>query len=196
MVKLIMSIDQIHILKDFISKEESDYLISYINSKLEIMKGSEIYGDRRKFLSFGKDSFHRDSQTDFSLISEIEPMLRNDIFPKMEKQIQEVFGNRRKIMVNNFFLAKQYPGARIDSHVDTDGGKNMQFKYSGILYLNTMTSGGELNFPDLNYKYSPVQGDLVTFPSKPLEFVHSVEEIYEERYTIPIWLTEYEFFKI
>jgi Rps23 Pro-64 3,4-dihydroxylase Tpa1-like proline 4-hydroxylase len=59
-----------------------------------------------------------------------------------------------------------------------------------------MSSGGVLSFPDLNYKYSPVQGDLVVFPSKPLEFVHEVEEINEERYTIPVWLTEYEFFKI
>lgn len=191
-----MSIDQIHVLKDFISKDEANFLIDYINSKSDILKGSKIYGDKRQYLTFGKDSFHKDYEKDLSLIKEIEPLLRNDLFPKIEKAVQEVFENRRKVMVNNFFLAKQYPGAKIDSHIDTDGGRNMQFKYSGILYLNTMSSGGELNFPDLGYRYSPVQGDLVTFPSKPLEFIHEVEEIFEERYTIPIWLTEYEYFRI
>jgi hypothetical protein len=189
-------IKQIQIVKNFLTEEECEYLKNYIESKLDIMKGSKIQGDRRKFISFGKDSFHKDSEVSLDAISEIEPLLRNDIFPRLTDKITSLTNNRKRLMVNNFFLAKQYPGARIDSHVDTDGGQNMQFKFSGIIYLNTMSSGGELHFPDLNYTYSPVAGDLVTFPSKPLEFVHEVVEIHEERYTIPIWLTEYEFFEI
>lgn len=189
-------ISQIKIVNNFLTKQECDYLKDFIERHLHIMKGSKIQGDRRKFISFGKDSFHRDSEVSLDLIKEIEPMLRNDIFPRLSTKVTELTNNRKELMVNNFFLAKQYPGARIDSHVDTDGGQNMQFKFSGIIYLNTMSSGGELNFPDLNYTYSPVAGDLVTFPSKPLEFVHEVAEIHEERYTIPIWMTEYPFFKI
>lgn len=189
-------ISQIHVVNNFLTKQECDYLKDFIDRHLHIMKGSKLQGDRRKFISFGKDSFHRDSEVSLDIIKEIEPMLRNDIFPRLSTKVTELTNNRKELMVNNFFLAKQYPGARIDSHVDTDGGQNMQFKFSGIIYLNTMSSGGELNFPDLNYTYSPVAGDLVTFPSKPLEFVHEVAEIHEERYTIPIWMTEYPFFKI
>ena len=189
-------IDQIKVVNNFLAEAECKYLIDFIESKLDIMKGSKIQGDRRKFISFGKDSFHKDSEVSLDAISEIEPLLRTDIFPRLTTKVMELTHNRKEVMVNNFFLAKQYPGARIDSHVDTDGGQNMQFKFSGIIYLNTMSSGGELYFPDLNYTYKPVAGDLVTFPSKPLEFVHEVAEIQEERYTIPIWLTEYEFFRI
>jgi hypothetical protein len=191
-----MNSDQIHVLKDFITKEQAKHLVNYIEDNLHILKHSKVWGDKRRFIPFGKDNFHDDAQQDLSIIKDIEPLLRNEIFPKIEKLVQESYNNRKKLFVSNFIMSKQYPNTHSGLHSDTDGGKNMHFKYSGVLYLNTMSSGGELNFPELNHTYNPIEGELVTFPSKPLEFVHSVEEIYQDRYTIPFWLSEYEFFKV
>tara|TARA_B110000503_G_scaffold106718_1_gene159399 strand:- start:6765 stop:7352 length:588 start_codon:yes stop_codon:yes gene_type:complete len=190
-------IAQIHIIKDFLSPEEVKFYIDYIDNNPQVFKDSTIHGELRKILMFGKDSFHKDkSPVTLDIIGDIEDKLRTELFPKVETTIKETYGNRRNLMVNSFFMGLQFAGAKVDHHIDTDGGVNMQFKYSAIIYLNEMKSGGELTFPDLGYTYTPKAGEMVVFPSKPLQFAHAVEEIHETRYTLPIWVTEYEFFKL
>lgn len=197
MVDIDKAIEKIHIVKDFLSPEEVQFYIDYIDNHPEIFRDSTIHGARRKILMFGKDSFHKEkSPTNLSLVGDIEDLLRTDLFPRVEQKISDLYSNRRRLWVNSFFMAKQYPGAKVDHHIDTDGGQNMQFKYSAVIYLNEMSSGGELVFPDLNYTYHPKAGEMVVFPSRPLEYVHVVDIINEERYTLPIWVSEYEFFKL
>ena len=190
------AISEIKVVDNFISGEDIDFYIKYIDSHLDLFQESSVHGSLRKTLIFGKDTAHKKSFTDLSIISDLEEKLRKELFPNIQDAASRLYNNRRSLYVSSMFLAKQSSGAQIEQHVDTDGGENMQFKYSGIIYLNTMFSGGELTFPDLDYTYSPKAGQLVLFPSRPLEYLHSVATINEDRYTIPIWLTEYEFFSI
>jgi hypothetical protein len=48
---------------------------------------------------------------------------------------------------------------------------------------------GKLDFPALNFKYSPEEGDLVLFPSQGNQFWHGVDLISEDRYSIALWMT-------
>jgi predicted 2-oxoglutarate/Fe(II)-dependent dioxygenase YbiX len=65
----------------------------------------------------------------------------------------------------------------------------MHIKYSGIVYLNTMTNGGELHFEASNYSYKPEAGDLVLFPSHE-GGRHGVNRIDEVRYSFLMWMTD------
>ncbi|WP_257155391.1 prolyl hydroxylase family protein [Bacillus cereus] len=67
-----------------------------------------------------------------------------------------------------------YPvGGKFSAHLDcynthTEYGKNKvqeggQRHKTAILYLNTVTSGGETFFPSLNVTISPIQGNLLLF---------------------------------
>lgn len=190
------AISEINVVDNFLSGEDVDFYIKYIESHLDLFKESSVHGSLRKTLIFGKDKAHKEFFTDLSIISDLEDKLRKELFPSIQDVTSKLYNNRRSLYVSSMFLAKQSSGAQIEQHVDTDGGENMQHKYSGIIYLNTMSSGGELAFPDLDYTYSPKAGQLVLFPSRPLEYLHSVATINEDRYTIPVWLTEYEFFKL
>jgi hypothetical protein len=46
-----------------------------------------------------------------------------------------------------------------------DDGKNTRRRVSMVAYLNDDFDGGELNFPFINFKYYPMAGDVVVFPS-------------------------------
>ena len=49
---------------------------------------------------------------------------------------------------------------------------------------------GKLNFPNLLFEYCPEEGDLILFPSHGDEFIHGVDSITAERYTLAFWMTE------
>jgi hypothetical protein len=192
-----MGIEEIKIIENFLSQDEIDMLISYINKKIDIFITDDAHGETRHTIMFGKDSYYGErSEVTLDKIKEIEPILRNDIFPRVELAIKKAYDSKKDLMVCSFFLAKQSKGAVVPEHVDTDGGLNMHFKYGGVIYLNSMQIGGKLKFTGLNYEYTPKPGDLVVFPSKPYQYRHTVEEINEDRYSLPIWVTEYELWKI
>jgi predicted 2-oxoglutarate/Fe(II)-dependent dioxygenase YbiX len=48
---------------------------------------------------------------------------------------------------------------------------------------------GELYFSNLDYAVKPKAGDLVLFPSHE-EYTHEVKSITEDRYALPVFLTE------
>jgi hypothetical protein len=51
------------------------------------------------------------------------------------------------------------------THIDTDGRQGMERLFSIILYLNTVTFGGETVFPLQDEIVEPVRGRVVVFPS-------------------------------
>lgn len=56
-----------------------------------------------------------------------------------------------------------------------------------LLYLNDDFSGGDLEFSQFNYRYSPRQGDLVFFPSDR-RYVHQAQAVrWGVRYAIVSW---------
>ena len=72
-------------------------------------------------------------------------------------------------------------GIHSDDYTDSD------FAISVVIYWNDDFEGGELEFPDIGYRYKPKAGDVVTFlPTKDYEHeVHLVTK--GARYSSPYW---------
>lgn len=184
----------IKIINNFLTQDECNFYIEYINSNLnKFLKTPET---KRFALLFGKDLAHKEkSNLDLSVINDIELHVRT-LFNRVKESIKEVYNNSNELYVCSFFIAKQIPGSVVNLHYDSDGGLNNHFKYGGIIYLNTMKNSGVLEFPYIQYSYLPQAGDLVVFPSTDIIYSHQVKQIEEDRYSLPIWVTEDPSWKI
>ena len=180
----------IKIIKNFMPKEHIDIFIKYIDDNLD-----KFYVDprskegKRYAYKFGRDAVHADSRHSMEELKGIKPLV--DIYSKMvcieSKQQFNYFG---ELFLSSFWMAKQDPGAIVTYHKDTDQDNNLQFKYSGVLYLNNMPEyTGKLRFPELMFQYCPEEGDLILFPSHGDEFTHGVDWISDERYSLAFWVT-------
>jgi hypothetical protein len=179
----------IKIIKNFISENEIQSMVDYIN-QLEANSLNEFtlsQNEKRRTVKFGNDLFHNDSRKDLDLLSEKRNQIKEYLNLVIEKT-KNIFSYSDDLYVCSFWLAKQYPGASIPGHEDTDGLNNTHFRYSAILYLNELSSGGEISFLNFDYSYKPKAGDLVIFPTYGTGH-HAVLEIPEKRYSIPIWMT-------
>jgi hypothetical protein len=190
--------DKIEVIKDFLTPEECDFYIKYIDSNIEKFHQTET--SKRLIWLFGNELASNDhkslrSNTDLSLLSDIESKVRS-LFRLVEKTAEEIYESGDNLYVTSFALTKQIPGSVILLHDDTNGGAIKSFDYSSIIYLNTMKQDGVLEFPNLNYSYSPQAGDLVIFPSADPIRIHQVAKISEDRYSLPIFLTKNIFYKI
>lgn len=68
-----------------------------------------------------------------------------------------------------------------------DDGKNTRRRVSAVGYLNDDFEGGELNFPLLNFKYYPMTGDIIVFPSGA-PFTHEARPVKQGiKYSIVNW---------
>jgi hypothetical protein len=186
-------VNRIKVIKNFFTQEECDFYIQYIESNLDKFQQTKktkrlvwLFGDE---LSMGASKGPIKVNLDLSPISDIETKIR-DLFRRVETVAKETYKNDNDLFITSLMMTKQIPGAFIVPHYDTDGGINYYFKYSAIIYLNTMKQDGILEFPYLDYSYSPEAGDFLMFPSGDKESLHQVTKISEDRYSLPMWLTE------
>lgn len=193
-----LPITSIKVIKNFVSKEDMKTLRDYNDELLATKLDLFFIGNsgKRPVLQFGRDNSHEKSQHDTNglLIPRVEALLIS-IISKAINAIHKEYDDSAEICLCSFWFAKQLPGANVQAHDDTDEGTNTQFKYSAVLYLNTLAETGSLDFVDLNYSVKPEAGDLVIFPSQGTG-LHEVKPIDETRYTLPMWFTadkEYEF---
>lgn len=178
----------IKIFEEFISQEESNLLISYINNNLSIFQQSQ---ENKYFtLMFGKDNYFSEISNRFLYMEENIKKISIKYFNKTINQIQHAFNDFSQMYVSSFWLAKQTSGAYLGIHSDNDNGNNLHFNYSAGLYLNDIENEGELWFPKLQYKYKPKCGDLVCWPSQSLDHDHGIQKIISDRYTMLMWLTK------
>jgi hypothetical protein len=194
-----MTKDKIKIVKNFISDKDIQEYCDYNDWLLENKIDYFFIGGKgkRPVLQFGKDLYEKyqshtslDGIIDQHMIDKI-----NSLWRKVSETIGDLFDDKNALYPCSFWIAKQFPGARVAIHEDNDQGANMHFKYSVVLYLNTLSSGGELDFPELGYTIKPDAGDLVVFTSQDTG-PHQVLSIPEVRYTIPMWFTEDESFSL
>ena len=188
-----LSMHKIKVINDFISDNDVEKYIQYIDTNLE-----KFYRDPtglRYAWMFGKDLYHQSkSAWNTEGIADMMP----ELLPIFDKVINEVRlqYDEPEIHIASFWFGKQDPGAVIDGHYDVDDGSNTHMKYSGLIYLNSMGTDGELFFNNIPYTYEPKKADLVLFPSDGEEYWHEVEGISEERYTLLFWFTTQEEFKL
>lgn len=182
----------IRLIKNFIKEPDLSSMVEYIDL-LEATRVDDFLvsqNGKRLALQFGDDMFHPTSHKDLAIASDKNDLIKG-YFTRIVDATKEAFEVETDLYVCSFWLAKQYQGAIIEAHEDTDGGHNTHFRYSGIVYLNTMNSGGDLVFGEYDYSYTPEAGDLLIFPSQGTGF-HEVKEIFETRYSLPFWMTDVE----
>jgi hypothetical protein len=175
---------------DFINQEDIDKIIKFTNDNIGHFE--EMVEKPRWTYKFGNDiAFGERSYIDLDKLCELKDMVVNTYWPKVLQLIKDKFQDDSKLYIASFWLAKQSNGSYIELHDDTDDQRNLHFKWSGSLYLNTMKKGGTLEFPKIPYSYSPIAGDLVLFPTQAKSTaIHEVIEVYEDRYTCMFWITE------
>ena len=179
----------IFIIHDSINQEDIDKIIKFTNDNIEHFE--EMVEKPRWTYKFGKDMAFDESYKDLDKLGEIKDMVVNTYWPKVLQLIKDKCQDNSKLYMASFWLAKQSNGSYIELHDDTDGQRNVHFKWSGSLYLNTMEKGGTLEFPNIPYSYSPIAGDLVLFPTQAeATATHEVIKVYEDRYTCMFWITE------
>ena len=175
-------------IKDIIGEQDRSFFISFINDNIEAFQSyEEEQNPFRKVLRFGVDEVWEDSNKDLSLIPGIHPFLQK-LFDIVTSSVQEQIGGPQ-LYVTSFHLAKQLPGAHVDLHNDSDENNNGHFKYSTVVYLNSVVDGA-LSFPNKEISYLPKAGEMIVFPPSGKEWEHRVDAISEDRYSLPIWLTE------
>jgi hypothetical protein len=184
----------IKVIKGFIKEPEIGLMIEHINRfERDKREYFSIWQDGKRIaLPFGNAQNDIKSniiaRRNLDLFSQSERELVSYLFSRILKEITKFYALDRDIYICSFWLAKQYPGAIIPEHMDTDGGVNMHFEHSVVLYLNTLKSGGDLTFPDLNISHKPEAGDLVFFTTRDTGR-HLVERIPEDRYSLVFWTT-------
>ena len=184
--------NSIKVVKNFINPAQCAGLIEYIDGLERDMpeEFSRYQDGKRLALQFGNDLYHgHSSRLDLALLGDREEEIREH-FKLAVRAVKDSFevDPAAELFVCSFWIAKQYPGATVEEHEDTDDGHNLHFEYSAVLYLNTLDSSGDLEFTELGYTCKPAAGDLVIFPSKSTG-MHRVSKILEDRYSMPLWLT-------
>lgn len=178
----------VRVVPNFLSIVECAAWIDYINelerSRPQDFTKYESSDGYRIALQFGEQIAGRRTLDD---IPEKELEIRN-IFSRIVKETGSAFSDINELFVSTFWLAKQYPGSVIHFHEDTDGGADSHIVYSSLVYLNSQADGGELRFPRFGYTYTPRAGDLVVFDTQQAG-MHGVMKIFEERYSLPVWMT-------
>jgi len=180
---ILISMEPVKLLKNYISNEDAQSIIDYIDKN----QNSFTTGPKKlKFTKkFGKDNVHKLSQEIVSGIDEIDKEIKS-IVSLAKESISDHFQDTEDFYLSGIWLTKQLPGAEVVIHQDTDGGNNNHLVYSAILYLSNNHKSSPLEFSLLNLSIVPELGDLVIFRSCE---VHEVKAIDEERYAIPMWFT-------
>jgi hypothetical protein len=179
--------NDIKIIPNFLNDEQIDMLTSYIDQTLDIAYSNEE--KNRWALMFGRDNYQGSSNTELDRLGPIKDWVLDQYWPMLINACKTAFNDDEQLYIASFWLAKQTNGSSIELHSDSDGGHNKHFKWSAVLYLNTVSSDGILEFPNIPYSYSPIKGDLVIFPSQDSKYKHLVKVISSDRYTTPIWIT-------
>lgn len=102
------------------------------------------------------------------------------MIPAIEKYM--FLGHMEKMEPKKDFItvSKMLPGSNMGQHKD-DLEENSD-NFIAMFYINDNFSGGELFFPEINFLYKPVAGDIISYPAKML---HEVKETSgNERYSI------------
>lgn len=156
----------IKLIKNFINEDEANKVVSTFES----LEEPDIYKIDKRVVTVD---------------TKVE-LFRN-IAKRVLLKARETFDDEN-LYISEFMISSYYPGYSMDVH--TDIADRYHFSVSGVLYFNNDFTGGDIIFPNINYRYSPQLGDLVLFKSDLTENDHGVEEVTSGiRYVMPVWIT-------
>jgi Rps23 Pro-64 3,4-dihydroxylase Tpa1-like proline 4-hydroxylase len=186
---------QIKVIKDFVSIDDANKIISYIDNNISLFEYTD--NDKRSTKMFGKDAFQKDKSTyPITGLNEIHSIILNAT-EMVKRIIRYEYNENQDIFLTSLWLAKQTQGGFLGPHLDTDpDNANSYFAYSAVIYLNTLEDSGNLDFPRVGLSIQPEAGNLVIFPSGEDESWHEVNLIKENRYTVPLIFTRDKEFEL
>jgi hypothetical protein len=190
--------DKIKVINNFFSNEDIEYIKGITDQLLNdsglIIEQPETL---RPLLRFGRDLGEESKwNKDLSVLEDTPRNFFANLNDRVVNAVKSAFGDDEDVYLNQFWLARQSPGAEVIPHEDTDDGDNYHFAYSAVGYLNTLPDeDGTIFFDDLDFSHWPQAGDLVVFYSQGTG-MHRVPPIKDYRYTIPMWLTKDPEFKL
>lgn len=175
--------DEIIQVKDFLTKDDMDFLFRVIEGASQEDWEVEYLGNLKNFCleKFGRDDVD-------NLVAEGKFEItqnwvdKNLNFRKYGEQ--KVFYDRLSKIISSSFpglelsglstIQRMQPGVELKAHVDQHTDPSI--KYSTILYLNDDYVDGELFFSNLGISLRPKPGDLMFFPgdAKHIHGVHPV----------------------
>lgn len=180
----------LNIVENFLSKIECQRLIRYAEKQkkvwLEVIDSKKSTNSARVFK---KDS----ARVTQRVLLEKKQSYANELFK--EACLRHV----SSISVPEWYepphLLRYQPGGRYTLHSDSEHFDlvNKEFyrfidrDFSMLIYLNDDFSGGELNFPWLNFKYKPKRGSLVFFPSNHVFSHESMTITHGNKYALVSW---------
>jgi hypothetical protein len=185
--------NQPNINENFITKEESSLFIEFIENNIDLFS----HGPKKLYylLQFGKDNYHQESIQNWNGVDSIKNLI-NKYIDKIINNLKESYGIEDDLFVVGFWFVRQFDGASLNVHDDTDSGRNTHIIYSALMYLNDIENGGELWFPNLNYLHKPKRGQMLSWPSQNKLFDHGVKEVKDTRYVINLFLTNQKEFDL
>jgi len=170
------SLDNIFIIYNFISKEESEKINNYIrvNTVWDETPTHDVWKSR---------VHHNGLFTDNSI-----KLITKNIIDRVKLKIENTLSV--ELADNAASLVRWRVGDGQGPHADkqlNDGTPNMypQNDIASLVYLNDDYEGGEIYFPNQNFKVKPSKNSLIFFPGD-INYLHGVTTIEEGiRYTMP-----------
>ena len=176
-----------------LSKEECDAVIDFFESNKE-----------RQFAGTTGAKMHQDpkKKIDTELRLDLREFVEDKRLEPVAKALYNAWGEYRQTYP---FLGKIY-GWKVDStfkiqrynpneayfieHCENDGAKdgNMERRVIALMvYLNTVTDGGQTHFPTQNISFSPKVGDVLMWPAYWTHPHHGIPSPTQTKYIITGW---------
>lgn len=180
------SYGNIHLYEDFVSQEDVQIFLSIFKNELSKFLPYESSKTGSRILTFGQDNFH------YAPLFE-NPNILSKTIPNYEIFLKKYFKKLENLAevelqtpmcLSVLWFIELFRGG-LDAHVDNVEGAIYEYNHVYILYLNE-PEGGEIVFPDQNFKFTPKSGSLISFPA---EYSHEILPVASPRYSIPSWLT-------
>jgi hypothetical protein len=195
--------EDIILVKNFISKEELQFIFDIINSTTEDDWRIEYLSNLKNFCmeKFGRDDVDNlVAEGKFEITQNWEDKNFNILHTDVQKIIYDrlnelVTAAKPEWMLSGFAtIQRMQEGVELKSHTDQDTDPSI--RYATILYLNDEYNDGEVFFPNFDIELRPEPTSLLLFPGTK-EYEHGVRHVGTGpiRYVLVGFIKEKDFYK-
>lgn len=184
----------IFLIKNFLTNEEVAPLWEIINSASQEdwekdYRDSQIELARRKYGRVDIDNLISEGIMEYTYgWADKAIAIPKEYTESLNKKISELFYFDKSLWYGDIdTIQRQYSGAKLEEHVDSDGDPDIL--YAVIGYLNDDYIDGELFFPNIGLEIKPPKNSIIIFPNGEL-YKHGVRAPSDGplRYALPTFV--------